>query len=400
MIARPVQWASWRSTLLFTALAVASPLHAQTAEMPKSAPPAASAVPETEDSDVATLPPLSPHWAFITDGWAMGGTRIIDGDTGHLVGVVHNGPLANFAIDPLGRYYYMAESIWTKGNRGTRQDMVTVYDTRTLKIVSEIALPGRLLIGNRNFNLTISNDGKYAFVYNMDPASSVLVVDIAKRKFVRAIEVPGCGLAIPAPDGTTTSLCADGGLATVKYDARMAGVPARSAVFFSGEHDPIFDNSALDTKNGKALFLTYTGLVYEVALGANPKIPEPWSIQEAGGLPKGVIDPLIVNWLPGGRQPITFNRETGKAYVLMHMGEYWSQKTPGVEVWEIDVAQRKVLRRKKIEPTDNIAVTQGPAPLLFLNTEDGKMLILDVATFEQKFELKDVGSGNIAVAGS
>jgi methylamine dehydrogenase heavy chain len=36
--------------------------------------------------------------------------------------------LADMAIDPAGKFYYVAETIWSKGNRGTRQDMVTVYD--------------------------------------------------------------------------------------------------------------------------------------------------------------------------------------------------------------------------------------------------------------------------------
>lgn len=380
---------------LALSLSIMSPLQAQA---PTSA--TSSNVPEVEETDVATLPALSGRWAFITDGWSLGGTRIVDGESGKVMGTVHNGPLANFAIDPQGRFFYMAETIWTRGNRGKRQDLLTVYDARTLKIVSEIELPGRLLIGNRIFNLTISQDGRTAYIYNMDPSSSVLVVDLVKRRFVRAVEIPGCGLAIPAPSASTASLCSDGSMATVRYDAKLSGTPARSQTFFSAESDPIFDNSVVDTRSGKALFLTYSGLIYEVALGPKPAIGQPWSLQEAGGVPKAVTAPLAVNWLPGGREPIAYNSGTGRAYVLMHMGEFWTQKVPGTEVWEVDVAARKVLRRRKLEDgMQNIAITQDAAPLLFLNSDDGKLLILDVATMEQKHQLKGLGSGNVVTAG-
>jgi methylamine dehydrogenase heavy chain len=388
----------WMIAAAAAALAGASATLAQGTPAP---PTNAATIPEAEDADVATLPAISPHWAFLTDGWSLGGTRIVDGDTGKLAGIVHNGPLANFAIDPMGRFFYMAESIWTRGNRGKRQDLLVVYDAKTLKILSEINLPGRLLIGNRQYNLTVSADGKTAYVYNMDPASSVLVVDLVARKFARTIEVPGCGLAMPTPDGTIVSLCSDGSLATVAYDPRRATTPKRSPVFFSADKDPIFDNSVADGRTGKALFLTYSGLIYEAALGATPSIGQPWSIQEAGGMARATTAPLAVNWLPGGREPIAYHRDSGKAYILMHIGEFWSQKAPGEELWEIDVASHKVLRRKKLtDKIDNIVVTQGAAPLIFLNTDEGKLFIWDAATLEQKHDLKGVGTGNLAVAGS
>lgn len=360
----------------------------------------AATVPEIEESDIATLPDPSLRWAFLTDGWSLGGTRIIDGDTGKIKGIVQNGALSDFVKDPSGKYYYVVESIWSKGNRGTRQDLLTIYDAHTLKIAGEIALPGRLLIGNRLYNLVIGSGGKYAFIYNMDPASSVVIVDLQKKKYVRSVEIPGCGLIFPAPDGSTSSLCSDGSMTTVKYDAKMAGTLTQSPVFFSAENDPIFDNSFIDTTTGKALFLTYTGLIYETQLGAKPVIGTPWSIQEAAGVPAGSTKPLIANWLPGGREPIAYHRDSGKAYVLMHMGEYWSQKVPGSELWEIDVAAKKVLRRTKIEGADNVVITQGADPLIFLNSGEGKLVVLDAKTMEQKHELSSVGTGNLAVVGN
>ncbi|CAN5394966.1 hypothetical protein BH10PSE12_BH10PSE12_13600 [soil metagenome] len=387
---------AWRRAQSVAAMALA--LAVSTPSIAQDKP---EIVPEAEESDVATLPAPMPHWVYITDGWSLGGTRIVDGDTGKLKGIVHNPALANFTIDPSGRSYYIAESIWARGNRGKREDLVTVYDASTLKITSEIAIPGRLLIGNRQYNLTTSPDGHYGFVYNMDPSSSIVVVDLKTKKFLTSVEVPGCGMAMAAPDGTTASLCGDGSMTTVSYGAKGKGTLSRTTTFFSAENDPIFDNSFVDTKTGKALFLTYTGLIYEATLGAKPVIGEPWSLQTAAGVPPAVTTPLTVNWMPGGRQPIAYHRDSGKAYVLMHMGEFWTQKVPGTELWEVDVAAKKVLRRMKItDAADNVIVSQGAAPLLFLNTGDGKLTVFDATTLEEKHKLTEVGTGNLAVVGN
>jgi methylamine dehydrogenase heavy chain len=365
-----------------------------------SMPEASASVPEAEENDIATLPPIGPHWGFITN-WVRGGIRIVDGDSGKLLGTIYSAQLSDFATDPAGNFYYVAETMWTRGNRGTRQDLLTVYDARTLKMVSEIAIPGRLLIGNRPLNLTISPDGAYAFVYNLDPATSIQVVDLVKRRLAITLQVPGCGLAIAGSGGVVASLCSDGSMVTAFYNTRKAGTPTRGRVFFDAESDPIFDNSFVDFRNGRALFMTYSGLVYEVSLGPTPLIGEPWSIQMAAGLSKGSTQPLQVSWLPGGREPIAFNRDSGKAYVLMHMGELWSQKAAGSELWEVDVAARKVLRRKHLEvPIAAVAVTQGAHPLLFLNNETDELIVLDVADFEQKHSLANAGNGIISVAGN
>jgi methylamine dehydrogenase heavy chain len=357
-------------------------------------------VPEAEENDVATLPRLSPHWGFITN-WVRGGIRIVDGDSGKLLGTIYSAQLSDFAIDPAGNFFYVAETMWTRGNRGRRQDLLTVYDARTLKIASEIEIPGRLLIGNRPLNLTISPDGAFAFVYNLDPSTSIQVVDLAKRRFAGTLQVPGCGLAIAGNGGAVTSLCSDGSMATSIYTAKIVGTTKRTPVFFSAELDPIFDNSFVDRRNGSAIFLTYSGLIYEATLGPKPVIGEPWSIQMAAGMPKASTDPLLVNWLPGGREPIAFNRDSGKAYVLMHVGEYWSQKLSGNELWEIDVANRKVLRRERLDtPIAAVAVTQGANPLLFLSDEDDKFIVLDVADFEKTHTLSNAGNGIISVAGN
>ncbi|HEX7821950.1 MAG TPA: amine dehydrogenase large subunit [Sphingobium sp.] len=376
------------------------PGNAQVGTATPTVTPGEASIPEAEENDVATLPPIGPHWAFITN-WLRGGIRIVDGDSGKMLGMIHSAPFSDFAIDPAGAFFYVAETMWSRGNRGTRQDLLTIYDAHSLKIVSEIPLTGRLLIGNRPLNLSISPDGKYGFVYNLDPSTTIQVVNLVKRRLASSVEVPGCGLAIAGTGVSTASLCSDGSMATIAYNSKSSGTPSRSPVFFSAEADPIFDNSFADRRSGKAIFLTYSGLIREVSISATPVIGEPWSIQQAAGMPIVTTDALLVNWLPGGREPIAFNRKTGKAYILMHMGEYWSQKASGTELWEVDVAARKILRRKRLaKPIAAVAVTQDTNPVLMLVDEDDRLLVLDGETFEQKHEVANAGNGIIHVAGN
>src|SRR5262245_9853242 len=147
----------------------------------KVSPTGAVTIPQLEVPSVGTLDPVQPHWVFINRGNGQDGTRIFDGDTGKMKGMVNMYGQDSFSFDPLGKNFYVAQTIWSKLDRGTRQDNLLAYDVRTLKLVTEVPIPGRMLIGNRTHNLVITNDGKRALIYNMQPSSSVNVVDLEKH---------------------------------------------------------------------------------------------------------------------------------------------------------------------------------------------------------------------------
>lgn len=365
-------------------------------------PPAPATLPAAippEESDTATLPPIGPRLVLLNTNWGETGARLFDGDAGKMLGLIHEALLSNVAADPAGRYFYVAESIWTKGNRGTRQDMLTVRDARTLKIVREIALPGRLLVGTRKHDLGISADGRFAYVYDFDPATSIVVVDLARGRVAGVTEVPGCGLSAAVGSAKILSLCSDGALAVTTLDARGRGTVTRGTSFFSAENDPIFDNFAIDTASGSAMMLSYTGLVYAVDASGAPTAAAPWSVQEAAGMPRPSGAPLVVNWLPGGRQPLAWHKPSGRLFVLMHAGEFWSQKEPATELWVLDAATRTVLKRRKLEKKASfVEVGQDTQPLLYLHDE-GKLWVLDATTLEEKREIKDVGNGTLTTFG-
>ena len=345
--------------------------------------------------EAVTLSAPKPSWVFTERGFVMPGNVIFDTDTGKMLGMIETSDLSDVAIDPNGKAYYVSETLWTKGWRGTRQDMITVYDSATLKLKTEIPIPGRILIGSRKYNFVISDGGKTAYVYNLDPASSVNVVDLAKGKFVKKIELPGCASLMPIPNLGFSALCSDGSLATVKVAAAKPEI-TRSAPFFSATNDPIFDNFGYDQAKQSAVFLTYTGQVYTAKLGATPTISEPFSIQAAAGITPADTKPLDVHWYPGGQQSLALHYASGHAFVLMHMGEYWSHKAEGTEVWELDVAAKKVVKRFTLEdPAKQIAVTQEENPKLVLSGESRALTILDARTGAEKFKIEKTAGGVI-----
>lgn len=360
---------------------------------------APAAVPEVEEPEILTMAKPTPRWVFVDGGWSFPSYRIFDGDSGAMQGVVQGSRMSNFAFDPKGRYFYVAETLWSHGNRGKRDDLLAVYDAKTLKLVREIPLPGRMLVTDKVYNLSVSADGRFAYVFNMDPATSIVTVDL-DRGSIKIAEIPGCGLAFPAPDGAVSSLCTDGSLATAQFGKGGKPSVTRSEPFFNAENDPIFDNVVIDVRGGRATFLTYSGLLISAKLGARPEISAPWSIQQAAGMKAPGGQPREVAWLPGGKQPLAVHAASGKIFVLMHTGEFWSQKAEATEVWILDGTTQKLIARKRLEePANMINVSQDAEPLIYLGHE-GTLRILDSATFEVKHEIAKAGGSVILTPGT
>ena len=173
---------------------MAQPAHAQNgiaSPIDKISPTGAVTIPQLEVPSVGTLDPVQPHWVFVNRGNGQDGTRIFDGDTGRMKGMVNMYGQDSFSFDPLGKNFYVAQTQWTKQDRGSARTCCWSMTSHSLKLVSEIAIPGRMLIGNRTHNLVITSDGKRALIYNMRPSSSVNVVDLDKRAFESEDRIAG-----------------------------------------------------------------------------------------------------------------------------------------------------------------------------------------------------------------
>ena len=385
-------------TLFSTALlatGVCGLAHAQPAAPDAKAP----AIPQSELSDIATMPAATSRWVYVMANFGEIGARIFDGESGKMKGMIEVPSVANLSLDPQGRYYYVAETMWTKVTRGVRQDMVSIYDVEHLKLLAEVPVPGRLLGGTELNNFVVSTDGKLGFVYNMTPSSSIEVVDLVKRKHQQTVQLPGCAGLFPSGADGVAALCSDGSMATVTFSAAGKATVSKSEPFFPVAKDPVYDQVVVDRAKGVATFVSYTGKVYSATLGAHPQFAAPWSLQTAAGLRDAVAAPLDVNWIPGGRQPYAINRATGRMYVLMHVGELWSQKAAGEEIWTVDLATHKVLARHATPgKVGNIQVSQEATPLVFVSGgPEGKVWILDGETMEEKHNLEHTGGGSLYV---
>lgn len=341
---------------------------------------------QTEESDIVRLPPGGPHRILVEDAVGAhakdGRVYVVDADRGKLLGMVQAAYNANVVADPSGHAFYVAETVWSRGNRGDRADLLPAYDPQTLEIVNDLVLPGRALVTPKKNNLAISADGAHVYVFDMVPTNAVHIIDTAQHKVVRTVDIPGCALVYPWGNHGFSSICGDGSLSNVSLMGEKVDV-THSKPFFDPENDAVFEHSPSERASGKTWFISYSGLVYPVTLSEQTHVDAPWSIQEAAGMKRApaAAAPFAIAWRPGGWQLAALHYATGHLFVLMHQGTFWTHKQPGTEVWEIDVASHKLIRRIKLaKPSGMVGVTQDADPLLFTDGPHGDFFIWNATT--------------------
>ncbi len=341
---------------------------------------------QEEESDIVRLSPVTPHRVLVHDEAGQhardGRVYVVDADAGKLLGMVQAAYNANVVQDPGGKAFYVAETVWSRGNRGDRLDLLPAYDPQTLTITNDEVLPGRALVTPKQNDLAVSNDGKHVYVFSMVPTSAVHVVDTAAHKVTQTVDIPGCALIYPWGNSGFTSVCADGSLANVSLTGDHATV-SHTAPFFDPEKDAVFEHSPTRRPDGKTWFISYTGLVYPASLSAGTKIEPAWSLQEAAGLerPPAGDAPFVKAWRPGGWHLSALHYATGHLFVLMHQGTFWTHKQAGTEVWELDVGTHKLIRRIPLrQPSMMVGVTQDASPLLFTGDKDGTFYVWNATT--------------------
>jgi methylamine dehydrogenase heavy chain len=352
------------AVLILASGRLAQPAHA--------AAPAADAIPpvlQSETAGTTPFPGLTAHdlaYSAMDSVGAAPGIRIIDGDTASLVGTVYSSQYENFAWAPDHRTLYVSETYWTMGNRGTREDVLSIYGGPTLRNEGEITLPGRLISDPKTNTFALSADGRYAYDYSFQPAPSVSVVDLKQRKLLASVEIPGCGLVYPFGERGFASLCADGTLAVSDADAQGRYSVHRTKRFFDIMDDPVMDESIGDARTGLAFFITNNGWVHPVHLGDQPRFDKAWSLEQAAGLAPATSKVGAITWRPGGQAFAVYQQSSGRLYVLMHEGHPWSSEQAGTEIWVLDSRQQRLVQRFDVpESASLVAITADARPLLF-----------------------------------
>ena len=122
------------------------------------------------------------------------GRAILFDDNGKHLGELNTGYWPNSLIPSAKRdELFSVETYFSRGLRGDRTDVVTVYDPRTLKAKREIPIPPKRANALGNTGLAVmSDDERFLLIFNYTPAQSVSVVRRAPAPASSAATDP-CG---------------------------------------------------------------------------------------------------------------------------------------------------------------------------------------------------------------
>lgn len=317
-----------------------------------------------EKQTVTTPPPAGPYRVYVSDiainHMVDGRLHVIDVDTSRYIGVIPSAFAGQSVLSPDRKEIYVSTTYYSRLSRGTRSEVIDIWDSATLEHKGEIAIPDRRAQAlNYKGLITVSADGRWLFVQNATPASTVSVVDLRQRRLASEISTSGCWLALPvrsAPQRFAT-LCGDGTIESVTLDdAGALKSRSRSEPFFDADVDPVFVHS--ETIGDRHFFVSYLGQVHELDLSQDkPKALARWPLAQGADGKKG--------WRPGGYQLFAVHAASGRLYVAMHPnGVEGSHKNPAAEIWAFDIATHKRVGRMPGHNAIALAAVQGTGPRL------------------------------------
>lgn len=291
------------------------------------------------------LPADTTHRLYIAD-MAMGHIidgrlHVLDGRNMRYLGLIGTGFAGSSALTPDGRQIVVATTYHSRLQRGTRTDVVEVYNAQDLSFQHEVEIPAKHVQGLMiKPLLAFTPDGRYLLVQNATPATSISIVDLQTRKFVTESPNPGCYGLLPWRDGTPrfSSVCGDGTLSTISLDgAGQPSAPQRSAAFFDPDKDPVYMH--FERLGDRLVLLSYHGTVHQLKLaGAAPSFDTPWRFVTPTDRQQG--------WRPGGLQLFATDAVTGRLLVGMHPKAIeGSHKSPAAELWSIDLKTHQRVAR-------------------------------------------------------
>jgi methylamine dehydrogenase heavy chain len=268
------------------------------------------------------------------------------------------GGLSQMLIAPDGKFAYTVSIYQKRYAYGDVETVLQTFDVATLSPIKEIAVPSKMAMATPYESmLAESADGKYVYVQNATPATSVTVVDTVAGKVTGEIPTPGCFGIYPGLQGYKFSaLCGDGTIAS--YTLHPDGAAAdktQSVTIFDVDKDPLFLQSA--RVNGDLIFLSYNGNVYRVSDTA-PKV----TLIDTRSINRGISG----GWAPGGYELFGYNKYNDVLFVAMHPdAKDGSHKQGSKEIWAYSFKAKKLLYRSPVEGVISLAVSDGAIPILY-----------------------------------
>lgn len=356
-----------RATFTVAACTAATYLAASAAAL--AAQPAAqfpSPLPAETMLKVETLPvPYPTGWSFLNYAGDRIELRDVGSDARAVKGQLQAHDSATLLVSDKRNEIYVADTVWSRGVRGTRTDFITIYDKKTLNVIDEIVLPGakRALITAMEGLMAFTDDQKMALVFNFTPASSITVVDLVNRKVLGAVDIPGCSLVYPSGVRGFATLCSSGTLLSIRLDAngQVAG-RSETKPFNPLDTDPLFTSSAV--LGGVRYFPSIQGRIQPVDLKADDvKVLPDWPLVSAAD--------ASGHWRPSGWQLITGDDQKLLYVVMQGDAREGTHKDPGNEVWVFNAATKtRVKRIRLVRPGSSIAITHAAEPLLLVQASD------------------------------
>ena len=360
---------------------------ARAAEFPNPLPP-------DPTLRVEKLPAKYPTgWAFLNYAGDRIELRNVGADSRDVKAQLQARDTATILVSDKRQEVYVADTVWSRGVRGTRTDFITIYDSQTMNVAGEIVLPGtkRALITAMEGLFAFTDDQRMALVFNFTPAASVTVIDLVKRQPLGEIDIPGCSLVYPSGTRGFSTLCSSGTVLNIRLDANgQAAGRSESKQFNPLDTDPLFTASAM--LNGVRYFPSLHGRIQPIDMGGDEvKVLPDWSL----------VSPAekAANWRPSGWQ-ILASDEKSLLYVIMQpAAEEGTHKNPGTEVWVFNPATKtRVKRMRLVRPGSSIALTRGPEALMLVQagerldvyeTQGGSLVrSLDLPGFRTRMQIE------------
>jgi methylamine dehydrogenase heavy chain len=270
---------------------------------------------DVPNDTVGTLPAVTAkHRIYIADiainHISDGKLHVVDAETGNYLGVIGTGFTGQFILSNDKREIIIATGYYSRGQRGDRADVVEVWDADTLTIKYEIPISDkRAMALNYEGLLRLSADGRWLFVQNATPATSVTVVDMQAKKDLGEISMPGCWAIYPAKSNPKrfSSLCGEGTVTTITIDdSGKEASRTSSGKFFDPDNDAWFMQGEQD--GDRYHFVSFKGNIATVNVGGDTATLEgTWPLLAKGDQKKA--------WRPGGYQPLAIHAGSSRLYV-------------------------------------------------------------------------------------
>lgn len=322
--------------------------------------------------------PAEPHRAFVVDvefdSFVAGRVTVVDPDQKRVLGMVPTGFAAPSALSHDGKLIYAADIWYSRGTRGTRTDVLTAWDTSTLSPAWEVLIPNKRAESlTQRYGLKTSGDDRFVYVYNFTPSTSVTVVDTQSKAVTSEIAIPGCVLNYPIGKRKFASLCGDGSLQVVTINDEGKETARNRTPFFDPNAEKLVERAV--NVGDTYYFTTTTGTVRGVDFSADaPKILPSWSLV--------TDEEKKAGWAPGGWQLMAVAPKLNRLYVLMHDAhEPMKWEDPSTNIWAFDLkTQKKVATLEAPVPVWSMQATGDDKPVLLGADVEGGLQIFDLKT--------------------